>query len=175
MSPERTNYNGIPAGIVIERTGSAEEQRSVVDIVMFGMRFSEWKIKDASSISLQVAAQRPAVSEYLPYIIFGRIVRLSTQCPEEKKEVCVSVKFAHELGEYINRQVAASRKSGLKGVDFTQEQGRALIQKAFESINADGLSGQLSEGEISTVRRFGSLIIPENPRAEQGPSQFRLE
>jgi len=175
MSPERNNYNGIPKGMLIESTQSAEVKKALADIVKYGMSFSRGKIQDASSISLQVAAQRPVFTDYLAYVIFGRIVRLSTQCPEEKKEVCVSVKFAHQLGEQINAQVAASKKDGFKGVDFTQEKGRAIVQEAFELVNADALFNQLGEQEIDMVRRFGSLIIPENPRAEQRPSQWRLE
>ncbi|HJX59438.1 hypothetical protein A2V61_02440 [Candidatus Woesebacteria bacterium RBG_19FT_COMBO_47_8] len=175
MSPERTNYNGIPTGIVIEKAESPERQKILAEIVKYGMGFSRGKIQDASSISLQVAAQRPVFLDYLSYIIFGRIVRLSTQCPEEKKEVCISVKFAHELGEYINLQVTKSRKNGLKSVDFTQEEGRVIVQKSFEHINADAIFAQLSESEMSLVRRFGSTIIPDNPKAEQRPSEFRLE
>ena len=60
-------------------------------------------------------------------------------------------------------------------MDFTQEEGRVIVQKSFEHINADAIFAQLSESEMSLVRRFGSTIIPDNPKAEQRPSEFRLE
>jgi hypothetical protein len=174
MSSEQLKYNGIPQGMLIEGTESAEAKKALAAIVKHGMNFSREKIKDATSISLQIDAQRPVFVDYLAYVVFGRIVRLSTQCPEDKKEVCVSVKFAHGLGEYINGKVAKSR-NGFKQVDFTQEGGRVIIQQAFETINADHLFDQLGEQEIDMVRRFGSMIIPENPKPGEKPSTWRLE
>lgn len=175
MSSERINYSGIPAGMLIENGQSAELQKSMAEIVKYGMSFSRGKVMDATAVSLQVAGQRPIFVDYLSYVVFGRIVRLASQCPDAKKDVCVSVKFAQELGDIINKKMTSSRKNVFKEVDFTREEGRAIIEKAFNSINVDALFTQLNEMEINNVRRMGSIIIPENPRLEQKPSEFRLE
>ena len=174
MSSEQLKYNGIPEGMLIEGTESAGEKKVLAAVVKHGINFSRGKIKDATSISLQIDAQRPVFVDYLAYVVFGRIVRLSIQCPEDKKEICVSVKFAHELGEYINGKVAKSR-NGIEQINFTKEEGRAITQKAFETINADHLFDQLGEAELDMVRRFGSMIIPENPKPGEKPSTWRLE
>jgi len=39
----------------------------------------------------------------------------------------------------------------------------------------DALFTQLSEMEINQIRRMGSIVIPENPKLEQKPSDFILE
>ena len=183
MSPE-VNYRGIPVGMFIETAEADEEQRGLEEIVTYGMGFSRGKVMDATSVSLQVAGQRAVFVDYLSYVVFGRIVRLSSQCPEEKKEVCISVKFAQELGGVINQNMATDKKSPFfayshyqfrKDVDFTQEEGRAIIEKAFNLINVDALFTQLSEMEINQIRRMGSIVIPENPKLEQKPSDFILE
>jgi len=175
MSPERTNYSRIPAGMRIEIQEDPELQKSLTGIVRYGMEFSRGKVMDSTSISTQVAGQREVFINYLSYVVFGRIVDLSSRCPEDKKEVCVSVKFAQELGEIINQRMAVAKKNLFKGVDFTQEEGRAITGRAFKAIHVETWFLQLNELERNQVRKFGSTIIPENPPLEQKPSQFRLE
>ena len=147
-------------------------------LATYGMEFAKKRIAQNDLAAPAVAIRGKVFEKYLAYIVFGRIVRLSAEALEKGLTHVSSVRLMEELGVSINQKLAKSDKPDLKGIDFSAPQMLGVMKRSFDTITADvdSLFTQLAGGDIEAIRRFGSLVVPDNPKTEQkSATSFPLE
>lgn len=144
-------------------------------LACYGLEYAKKKIAQNGAVAPTVASHDKVFEKYLAYIVFGRIINLSTVALKDGMPHADSVRLFEELGLSINQKLAKSGTPEMKAINFSDTKMVDVMRQSFDTIEVDDLFTQLTGPDIKAIRKLGSVVVPENPKTEQKISTYTLE